>query len=144
MIVRGYDIAAVNRKRFVTGMTGVYFVAAELSSRGYVVTTTARNAPGVDIMASRPNLKKAYNIQVKANKPYGTQSFWLLGKDARKLVSPNFFYVFVNLKENEKPDFYVVRSAVVARNIDVSHTKRGHWYSFQRNARYKDRWALLK
>lgn len=125
-------------------MTGVYCVAAELSSRGYIVTVTARNAPGVDIMASTVNGKKAFNIQVKANKPGGTHSFWLLGKGAKKTVSPNLFYVFVNLHKDRKPDFYVVKSYIVARNLDISRSKNGTWYSFGRNEKYKNQWKYLR
>jgi hypothetical protein len=133
-----------DRKRFITGMTGVYAAAAELSAKGFIVTITARNAPGVDIMASTPDLKETFNIQVKANKPKGTQSFWLLNKDAQQIVSSNFVYVFVNLKEEQKPDFYTVGSAVVARDMNVSHSKSGHWYFFRRDAKYKNWDALRK
>ena len=135
---------AIGAKRYITGITGVHYVAAVLSEKGYIVTITARNAPGIDIMASTPDLKKAFNIQVKANKVGGTQSFWLLNKDAQNIVSPNFIYIFVNLKENQKPDFYIVESTIVAKNIDVSHSKNGHWYSFKRNDKYKDNWNILK
>ncbi len=133
-----------NTKGFITGMTGVYSVAAELSARGYIVTTTTRNAPGIDIMASTSDLKKTFNIQVKANSTGGTHSFWLLNKDAENLVSPNFFYIFVNFKSNQKPDFYIVESSIVSQNVDVNHSKSGHWYSFQRDEKYKDKWELLK
>lgn len=125
-------------------MTGVYFTAAELSSRGFIVTITARNAPHVDIMVSTPNMKKTFSIQVKANKPDGTKSFWLLNKEAKKTVSPSFFYVFVNLNENRKPDFYIVKSGTVAKNIEVSRSKSGRWYSFQRDEKYKNRWDYFK
>lgn len=131
-------------ERFITGMMGVYSVATELSSRGYIVTITARNAPGIDVIASTPDMKKNFNIQVKANKPHGTQSFWLLSKDAKKTTSPIFFYIFVNFKEEEKPDFYIVKSEIVARNLDISRSKRGIWYSFNRDKRYLNRWDLLK
>lgn len=132
-----------NYKRFITGMTGVYAVATELSSRGYIVTITSRNAPHVDIIVSTPNLKKTFNIQVKANNPYGTKSFWLLNKEAKNIKSNNFIYLFVNLKENVKPDFYIVKSRIVAKNIDVNHSKSGHWYSFQRDNKFKDKWTTL-
>jgi len=133
----------VNRERFVTGMTGVYFVAAELSAKGYVVTTTARNAPGIDIMASTPDLKRTFNIQVKANKVGGTQAYWLLDKNANRTESANLLYVFVNLKENAKPDFYIVPSHVVAKNVEHSRAKNSEWWSFHRDNKYKDRWDLF-
>ncbi|MCJ7696752.1 MAG: hypothetical protein MUO73_00255 [Thermoplasmata archaeon] len=124
-------------KNFLTGMTGVFTVAAELSAKRYIVTLTSRNAPGIDIIASSLDLKKTFNIQVKANASDGTQSFWLLNKDAQNLISPNFFYVFVNFKKDQKPDFYVVESSIVAQNVEVSHSENSDWYSFQRNEKYK-------
>lgn len=39
-------------KSQITGMTGVYLVAAELSRRGYVATPTSRNAQAVDLLVS--------------------------------------------------------------------------------------------
>lgn len=134
----------VNVERFITGMRGVYSVAAELSARGYIVTITARNAPGIDIIASTSDMKKSFNIQVKANKSHGTQSFWLLNKEAKRTISSIFFYIFVNFKEDKNPDFYIVKSKIVAKNLDISHTKRGVWYSFERDERYLNNWNVLK
>ena len=131
----------------ITGLAGVYFVAAELSLRNYVATVTSRNAPGVDVIAVSVDLKKTVSIQVKANKPKGTHAFWLLSKRSKHDVSKSLFYVFVNLKnQGERPDFYVVPSRVVARDmiIEKSKTKKqSTWYSFRRDEKYKDKWESL-
>jgi hypothetical protein len=47
------------------GVSGEYFVAAELSRRGYVASITLRNTRGIDIVASNENGNKTVNIQVK-------------------------------------------------------------------------------
>jgi hypothetical protein len=124
-------------------MTGVYCAAAELSARGYIVTVTARNAPTVDLMASTPDLKKTFNIQVKCNKPKGNKAFWLMS-EAAKVASPNLVYIFVNLKENAKPDFYITDSRTVSKNIGIDRRKNSIFYWFGRNAKYKDNWNVLK
>lgn len=127
-------------------MTGVYYAAAELSARGYIATLTARNSPTVDMIVSSPDLKKSFTIQVKANKPKedgGTQSFWLLSKEAKTTISRNLVYVFVNLKRDGKPDFYIAKSRTVSEKLEVSHTKSGEWYSFPRDNKQKDRWDIL-
>ena len=36
----------------LTGVSGEYFVAAELSRRGYIASITLRNTAGVDVLAS--------------------------------------------------------------------------------------------
>jgi hypothetical protein len=128
-------------------MSGVYYAAAELSSKGYVVTLTARNAPAVDMLVSTADLRHVFNVQVKANKPKeagGTQAYWLLSKEAKSLVSPNLIYVFVNLKQNGKPDFYVAKSSTVAKRTVVERRKNSTWYSFNRDESYKDRWDLFR
>ena len=40
------------------GTAGEYFVAAELSRRGYVASITLRNARGIDILASDGDAKR--------------------------------------------------------------------------------------
>ncbi|MGH7409065.1 MAG: hypothetical protein ACREKF_13800 [Candidatus Methylomirabilales bacterium] len=128
----------------LTEMAGVYSVAAELSLRGHVVAVTSRNAPGVDIIAVSPDLQKTVSIQVKANKPTGTHAFWLLSKRAQTDVAPSLFYVFVNLKDTEqRADFYVVPSKIVARDMVVDERRQSTWYSFGRDQKYRDRWDLL-
>ncbi|MGH7773679.1 MAG: hypothetical protein ACREQA_15750 [Candidatus Binatia bacterium] len=131
-------------QNILTGMTGVYSVAAELSLRNYIVAVTSRNAPGVDIIAVSPNLKKAASIQVKANKPKGTQAYWLLSERAKRDKAESMFYVFVNLKDKGmRAEFYIVPSKVVARDMEVSTRPRSKWYWFPRKEEYKDRWEIL-
>ena len=131
-------------EKVLTGMAGVYAVAAELSLRGFVVAVTSRNAPGVDLLAASPGLQKTVSLQVKANKPKGTQAYWLLGKRAQTDIAPSLFYVFVNLKDGgNRAEFYIVPSAVVARGLVVEERPNSTWYSFARNERYRDRWEQL-
>jgi len=45
-------------------------------------------------------------------------------RNLRTFFSDNFFYVFVDLKPgNDKPDFYIVPSEVVAKYVRESHEK---------------------
>lgn len=138
-------LKSTNAQNMLTGMAGVYAVAAELSLRGFVVAVTSRNAPGVDLLAFSSDPKKTVGIQVKANKPRGTQSFWLLNKRAKEDTSDTLFYVFVNLKGPGQPaEYYVVPSGVVSRDMAFSRSKKGEWYSFARDPRYRDRWDVIE
>jgi hypothetical protein len=131
-------------KNALTGMAGVYAVAAELSLRDYVVAVTSRNAPGVDILAVALDLGRTVSVQVKANRPGGTRAYWLLSKRSKADVSPSLFYVFVNLNPpGQRADFYIVSSRVVARDIEVERRKRSVWYSFRRDEKYRDQWDAL-
>jgi hypothetical protein len=133
----------VERQRQISGMAGVYYVAAELSSLGYIVAVTSRNALGADLLVSTADLDKSFNVQVKTNRTRGTQAYWLMGDVANIPVSRNLVYVFVNMKKDAKPDFYIVGSEEVSKNLEPYRSKGKEKYQFRRNARYKDNWAVF-
>lgn len=114
--------AKLNLEAGQVGVAGEYFVAAELSLRGYLATVTLRNTRGIDIIASTKDGEKTVNIQVKTcNKRMPT---WILNKKAETFYSDNHFYVFVILANLEdKPHYYVVPSSVVALTVRKSHAK---------------------
>lgn len=62
------------------GISGEYFVAAELSRRGYVASLTLRNTRGIDVLASNPDATKSVGIQVKTCQ--GVEPAWLLNVKA--------------------------------------------------------------
>jgi len=47
----------------ITGIAGEYYVAAELSRRGFMASITLRNNDSVDILACEPNGFKTFAIQ---------------------------------------------------------------------------------
>ncbi|MBN2094879.1 MAG: hypothetical protein JW727_02425 [Candidatus Aenigmarchaeota archaeon] len=49
------------------GVSGEYFVAAELSRRGHIASITLRNTKGVDILCSNAEATKTVGIQVKTS-----------------------------------------------------------------------------
>lgn len=104
------------------GVSGEYFVAAELSRRGYVAAVTLRNTQGIDIVATNVDASRSVGIQVKANR--GRNKHWMLNEKAEKSYSDTLFYVFVNLRgSGQHPDYHVVQSKVVAKYIKRSHKK---------------------
>jgi len=111
----------------LVGIAGAYFVAAELSQQGYIATVTSRNTEGIDLLASNFNGSKSVTIQVKTSGPEQRKSFsrsWILQRKHEDIFSENFFYVFVDLKpENQKPDFYIVPSGIVAKYVKETHKK---------------------
>jgi hypothetical protein len=56
------------RTRQMTGMLGVYLVAAELSYRGFIVSPTSRSAIGADLLVTDQECKRTWLVQVKSNK----------------------------------------------------------------------------
>jgi hypothetical protein len=105
----------------MTGMQGVYLVAAELTRRGLVVSPTSRSAFGADLLVTDQKCKQAWSVQVKTN--FGRPGFWLLNKHSHKTKSDSHVYVLVNLglknppQKRLPPDFYVVPSRILARRM---------------------------
>ena len=140
----------------LTGVSGEYFAAAELSRRGYIASITLRNTKGIDIVASNEEGSKTINIQVKTSSK--NTKGWILNKKAESVVDKNMFYVFVKLnKVNERPDFHIVPASEVAKTIKESHQKSlvtpGRGGKMRKdsdmrkfhdhNYEYLDKWELL-
>ena len=51
----------------LTGAAGEYYVAAELSRRGWLATVTVKNAPGTDVLRRTPKTKRTLAIQTKTS-----------------------------------------------------------------------------
>jgi hypothetical protein len=144
-----------NRSGIQAGISGEYFVAAELSRRGYIASLTLRNTRGIDVLASNADATKSVGIQVKTCQ--GMTPAWLLNVKAESSDAENLFYVFVCLSDRGLPAFYVVPRHVVAKQVRESHRQwlatpgrggRQHRDNPNRkfadpNGAYKERWDLL-
>src|SRR5215469_8348701 len=60
------------------GVAGEYFVAAELSRRGYIASISLRNTRGIDIVATNQAAKRSITIQCKTNQS-GARN-WMLNE----------------------------------------------------------------
>jgi hypothetical protein len=107
------------RNKVLTGVTGEYYVAAELSRRGYIASITLRNTRGVDILCSNGDASKSVGIQVKTKTGKGRD--WILNAKGENYHAPTLFYVFVNITEGGT-DYTIVPSKVVAAQITESHS----------------------
>lgn len=140
----------------LAGVSGEYFVAAELSRRGYIASISLRNTRGIDILATNQTATRSITIQVKTNQ--FAQTTWMLSEKGEDFSSPFHFYVFVMLRDvTERPSFYVVPSSEVAASIAASHQewlntpgRRGQQHVdnpvrkfSDPEGRYLERWDLL-
>lgn len=140
----------------LVGVSGEYFVAAELSKRGYLASITLRNTKGVDILCSSSDASKTVNIQVKSNR--GSAKSWILNQKSEDGFAKNLYYVFVNLNFNDKhPDFFIVPSTVVSEYCRSTHSnwlntpgKKGQAHKDNPmrkfddpSGEYENRWDLL-
>ncbi|OXA82539.1 hypothetical protein SAMN05444397_107141 [Flavobacterium aquidurense] len=104
----------------LSGIAGEYYVAAELSRRGYLAAITLRNSDGVDILVSNLNGDKLISIQVKTTQ---NKLKWILSKKVENETSKNKYFVFVNIPANinESPTYRIINSEILANHIFVGH-----------------------
>jgi hypothetical protein len=107
--------------KILSGVSGEYFVGAELSRRGYIASLTSKNTKGIDLLASNEDASITVGIQVKTNQ--GEVKSWLLNKSNEVHVSNTLFYVFVSLNGIGMPDYHIVPSCVVAETISKEHAQ---------------------
>lgn len=107
----------------LTGIAGEYFVAAELSLRGFMASVTLRNNDSIDIHASKLSDKgKMFAIQVKTSQINNRK--WILNKKAELSSSDSHFYIFVSLKgERERPEYFIIPSKTLAKIVKDSHKR---------------------
>lgn len=140
----------------LSGVAGEYFVAAELSRRGYLASITLRNTKGVDILCSNADATKTVAIQVKNNRRSNRE--WVVNQKAESFFADNHFYIFVNLHDDkQQPDYFIVPSKTVATHVKETYAAwlaasgkggRAHVDTTMRkftdlNEEYKDHWELL-
>ena len=122
-------------------LAGEYFVAAELSKRGYAVAMTIGNAKAIDLFIEKG--RRTANIQVKAisrRKNVG----WPM---SRSKVWSNVTYVFVCLNELDKPPDYFVATPSEVRPRIKQYATRGilNYGSLNKKRRaFKDRWDKIE
>jgi len=139
-----------------SGVAGEYFVAAELSRRGYVATLTLRSTRGIDILASDADSTRSVGIQVNTSQ-YKSPT-WLASKKAEDSeLAENLFFVFVSLNGLSEPSYHVVPRHVVVKHLRENHER---WLSQPRRdgkprkdtsmrefrdpeGKYRNRWDLL-
>lgn len=103
----------------LSGVAGEYFVAGELSRRGFIESITLRNARGIDILATRPESTVTIGIQVKTNQY--SRRHWPLNQKIEGFARPDLYFVFVNLNSSNEPSYHVVPSAAVAEHCRTGH-----------------------
>jgi len=132
----------------LTGMRGVYLVAAELSKLGLIASPTSRSAIGADILVTDQRCSRAWSVQVKTNaKSFG---FWLLSSKTEEMVSPSHVYVLVNIRASklgENVEYFIVPSKVVAERMVHKWRKANssEWFFIYRDKiqEFQDKWSIF-
>jgi hypothetical protein len=103
------------------GAAGEYYIAAELSRRGWLATVTIKNAPGTDVLAEDVHTGHVITIQSKTS----SGGDFLLGAGCETpTAKTNAWYALVGLRgESERPEFWLIPRNHVAALIYVGHRK---------------------
>ncbi len=123
-----------------TGLSGEYFVAAELLRRGYSVGITMGNAKAIDILAEKND--KQFIIQVKAIYKKKNNG-WPIIKDK---VHSDHIYVFVNLNGDKmtEPDYFVCTGNETKSKVKQYGTRGVLSLSSINDPQFKGRWDKIK
>jgi hypothetical protein len=133
-------------KSQLTGMRGVYLVAAELSRLGFIASPTSRGAAGADLLVTNQACTLAFSVQVKTNA--STFSFWLVGEKALHTISPTHIYALVNLRDSKAgriAEYYIVPSSKVAANTRRYDRANSTFWAVDRKSvvSYRDSWTIF-
>jgi hypothetical protein len=122
-------------ERIRTGIAGEFYVAAELSRRGWIATLTAKNTPDYDVLAARPAGDTQARIDVKTRTPaYGRA--WRVGNI--RMSGERDFIVLVYLGEDYASPRHWIVPARQAQELIVHEQIR-----VKDVGEFEDRWDLL-
>lgn len=140
----------------LSGISGEYFVAAELSRRGFLAAITLRNSESIDILANLIITNKQICFQVKTSQ---RKRKWPLSEKVEKDKSKNKIYIFVNLlDENSLPEYFLIDAITLSSIIEEGHkkwlstpNKKGESHNNTKfrefndlNGKYKNNWEILE
>ncbi|MGD0070903.1 MAG: hypothetical protein ABSB71_05020 [Candidatus Bathyarchaeia archaeon] len=79
---------------------------------------TIRNTKGIDVLAVKGDC--TVQIQVKTSSKW---NIWMLTEKAENLKAKNLFYVFVNLREHNSPEYFVIPSEIVVEYVTRTYSQ---------------------
>ncbi len=104
-------------KNNITGVTGEYFVCAELGYRNILAIPTPKNNPLFDLLAADLQAERIVAIQVKTMSK-GNKQGWRLNKGIIiPKNNPNLFAILVNLKNDGGCDYYIFRYDELSKKV---------------------------
>ena len=106
----------------LVGVAGEYYVAAELSRRGYLAAITLRNSDGVDMLISDLEGNRKYAIQVKTTQ---NKKKWVLSKKVEDEINNDKYFVFVSIPKDitQQPEYIIIKGLELGVYIKNGHNK---------------------
>jgi hypothetical protein len=139
-------------KRYSVQWAAQFFVAAELTRKGYTISFTLGNAPETDLHVSNIDSSIQFRVDVKG---HSTKNFWEI---KYKKPKEDLFYILVDVFMNP-PIYYILHSEEMMKEWKEYHDyiikfrkEKGRkppsdnyrWGIRHTQAiKYKDRWDIL-
>jgi hypothetical protein len=102
------------------GVTGEYYVCAELGRQGILALLTPKNNPLFDIVAVAPDGSRTVTIQVKTMSE-GNKQGWKLGMDiCERKDTKSLYTILVNLTGKEV-EYYIYEYNVLSKKIEKNY-----------------------
>ena len=123
-----------------TGLSGEYFVAAELYRRGWSVGMTIDNAKAVDLFAEKENIV----VQVQVESIYKKKNVgWPIMQNK---IKKNCIYIFVNLNADTMlmPDYFIATSEESFEKVKQYTTRGIIDLNTLNSEQFKNRWDKLR
>ena len=122
-----------------SGLSGEYFVAAELYRRGFSVGLTIGNSKAIDILAEKDG--NVYQIQVKTIRSKKSVGWPLMEHQ----IKENVIYIMVNLNLEQQPDYYIMTPNEV-RHFHKQYSSRGiiNLRPVHRDGSFLNKWSNIK
>lgn len=106
-------IEKIKVEKQLTGISGEFFVAAELAKRNFQVALTLGNAKGVDLFATNQMTGNVFEVEVKTLRKQ-PNCFTL--KSERIIAGKVFIFVYLN-GEDAAPDFFILKGEEMRDNL---------------------------
>ncbi len=113
-----------NNESKLTGNAGEFYVAAELSKKGFNTAILLGNTENYDILTVNSKTQNQILIQVKTSWNARGGRKWVLTKKVEDIIDKNLFYIFVNLfEENKRPEFFIIHSEELSNIIKTGYDR---------------------
>lgn len=146
------------RASALTGASGTYFVASQLTFQNFHAAITFGNAPMVDVLVSRADGAASLALQVKTTawamrtrgrgKDKRSHHYeWDAGYKAVHTSRHDLFYAFVDLKEfTSTPDVFIVPSSFLVKWFEPHGTLKRYRFhpSVEEMEPFKNNWQSLR
>lgn len=130
----------------ITGLSGEYFVAAELLKRNFQVALTIGTAKAIDLIAINEAIGKTYKVQVKTLRK-GPNCFTL--HTSKIIEEAIYFFVYLNKKGIEPTYFILTGQELLERpehfyGSSLGRQDKRETVNHGPLQEYKNRWSIME